>query len=346
MSKPSVDTVKLFFIVLIWIGCLPINAQDAPATPTLSSDIAPFQTTLDWDAGAELDKQIYWSEVKWSPDGTMIAALSDFDLYILDANDGSLLAVHEEFTASAFDWSPDSKQFVTVTTYPMISLNFWDAVTGNFIDGIEGVSNETDYLGNTIDVAWSPANDYIVTTGHFLMLWNLETRKPPTILTGFVGAGYVVEWDSTGTRLVSSAMGPDSVEVGQPLFTVTVWDVKSHESVEMVFAFLGPRVAAISPDGQRVATSSRGIEIRDIPSDQVLIEKSFAMSNISAVEWQPTGQLIAIADTDGDLQLHDAETGDALQVIRAGEKAVWLSWKPDGTAFVSASDDQITIWRQ
>ncbi len=345
MSKPSVDAGKLFFIVLIWICCLPTSAQDTPEAPTPLSDSTPFQAVLSWDAGKDLGRSIYWSEVKWSPDGTMIAALSDLDLYILDANDGSLLAVHEEFTASAFDWSPDSKQFVTVTTYPMISLNFWDAVTGNFIDGIEGVSNETDYLGNTIDVAWSPANDYIVTTGNFLMLWNLKTRKPPTILTGFAGAGYAVEWDSTGTRLVSSAMGPDSVEGEIPLFTVTVWDVKSHESVEMVFAFLGPRIAAISPDGQRVATSSRGIEIRDIRSDQILVEKSFAMSNISAVEWQPTGQLIAIADTDGDLQLHDAETGDALQIIHAGEKAVSLSWKSDGTAFVSASDDRITIWK-
>jgi WD40 repeat protein len=346
MERFSVRAIKTFFIVLFCTSFLPVNSQETPLTPTPSFDIPPFQEVLSWEAGEDLGENIYWSEVKWSPDGTRIAALSGFDLYIWDANDGSLLSVLEELTPRAFDWSPDSTQFVTVSIYPMISLNFWDATTGEFVDTIEGISNETDYLGNTVDVAWSSANDYIVSTGNFLLLWNLETRKPPTILTGFVGAGYAVEWDRSGNRLVSSAMGPDSVEGGMPPYTVTVWGVKTHESVEMLLAFSGSRLATISPNGQQVASLSRGLQIWDTLSDQLFIEKSFPMSNISAIEWQPTGQLIAIADTDGDIQLHDAKTGVELQDIRASEDAIRLSWNPEGTAFVSASDDRITIWKQ
>jgi WD40 repeat protein len=332
---PYFQSRKFFAILLVlWFS----------ATLQVAQEDAEYREILRWgETNRRSPDWKAWSDVAWSPAGDKIATSNGFALYLWNAEDGTLLRVIEEVPFSAFDWSPDGTQIVGARNDKVISLEFWDVETGEIVDSIEGVSNETQYGPYVGDIAWSPKGDYVVTTGLYLLLWNLENRKPPTILGGVGEQGYTVQWDGVGNRFVSGWI-VTSAECTCNNYNVIVRDVSS-EQIPFVNWFIGSRIAAISPDGLKVAFLTDGLKILDVSTGEVSVSTEALGGGITELSWNSTQQRIASSDSYGRIFVYDGVSGELLQTVSDHDNSVYFDWSPEGDKFVSASvEGSIAVW--
>ncbi len=255
--------------------------------------------------------------LSWSPNGQRLAVQDGFDVQIWEhpwnRSEARLISTFRYYTyppmseadvdPRAFAWHPDNSWFSTVTGG---YINVWNADTNELIYRFTG-----DQVG-TYDLAWS--EEGILASGGSLglgIVWDLSNGLPKYYFNSF-RRGQVqspvihsISWNKDGTLL---ALGTDGG-------SIHIWDTSvGHDS-------------SYDDDvGSLIAT-----------------DMSYGTRNpIISVSWSPDGEYIASGDDDGNLRIHDVETRELVQLVKAalGTKIYDVTWSPYGgrLAFISGGN--------
>ncbi len=143
-------------------------------------------------------------------------------------------------------------------------------------------------------------------TGGKVALWDLETKRPLTVLSNGVTAP--LAFAANGSLLAMGTGGAD----GPP--GVVLWDVKARKVTKALTYQAGARSVALSPDGKLLASfDNRGIvRVVEWARDRTLTNLAVSQpryGNAGVVAFSPKGHHLAIGEDYGRIRLLDLQTG-------------------------------------
>ena len=186
--------------------------------------------------------------IAWSPDGRQVASARDWQVYIWDAQTGSLVRSLTGTGKYIWDlaWSPDGRFFAFLSGctvrgqagYDCIA-SIWDAQRWSMLQTFP-VSGADYYL------AWLPDAKILATAGERISLWERTSGKQlRSFGQGTLGNAEGLAWSPDGTRLVTN---------GGALWDATTGSILVQVKGEDPY---GVTSAALSPDGKILAAVER-----------------------------------------------------------------------------------------
>jgi WD40 repeat protein/class 3 adenylate cyclase len=196
-------------------------------------------------------------------------------------------------------------------------------------------------------IAFSPAGDRVVTTdesGH-VTVWNPATAEPVETFTGHGGRTTGIAFSADGKTLFTSSLDGAVFE----------WDLGNQRRFGRGFdAYPAPEdeqavehnpLLAVSPDGNRFATSPRGNQVAlfSVPTLRRtdLVEALPQGATVSAVAWSPKGSLLAVGGK-GQLRLWDV--GGRPRLVRSltglSGTVQQAAFSPDGSLVAAVDGDR------
>lgn len=227
----------------------------------------------------------------WSPDGQQIAYMSDYQLWVMQA-DGSAKRRLIEQQARNLAWSPDG-QYIAFESAPSGAYEDFDiwlvAADGT---GLRNLSATPDWVEST--PVWSPDSQQIIYTS---------------------GAGqlYIFDLPSGAVRQLTQRKGDHEALAWLPTQSVTpttvVMPAQNTQSLRKLAFTKDNNLYTIDEDGSglRNLTNREAAEMQTIP-----------------YAWSDDGRQIACL-LDGDIYLIDVETG-AQQKLSSGLDASLIDW--------------------
>jgi WD40 repeat protein len=160
--------------------------------------------------------------------------------------------------------------------------------------------------------------------------------------------------DAGGKRVTAVAFSRDgkTLAAGLAQGGALLWDVSQPAAApRTACAGMDVRSLAFSPDGRRLACGAGRGEIVLAPVDPAGGSPSRLLGHSSAVNalsFNPKGDFVASASSDGTLRLWDAQRAGAAPpiVLRGHDGWVWTAaFSPDGERLVSGSADRtVRLW--
>jgi WD40 repeat protein len=263
--------------------------------------------------------QLPVTEVQWRPDGTQLAVADNQDdpITIIDTTtwEADFTLIGHINGVVDVEWSPDSTQIASAGIDS--NVRFWNAATGSFLFELSG------HTGIVSAIAWNQNNRVLASSGAdgTVRFWDTQTAQPLDIVEtgGQVGA---IAWNPSGDQLVYGG------EAG----IVTILD------------YCPALVMGCGEDHSSIIASQTITPLSTLTPLDTLIAQTTLPSRIDNVLWSPDRQLIAVVGEFG-IRILD----DTLQLIATPQGhtgRVWsVSWKPDSSALVTASEDgTMRIW--
>jgi WD40 repeat protein/predicted transcriptional regulator len=284
--------------------------------------------------------------VRWSPDGSMLAASSGGKIIIYNTFNGTIkgnLSENDGFWEEIrdFDWSPDGSRIAACDMWHMTPV-IWN---------VENARNpQTDnppIRYPAVRVDWG-SNGNIAYIGHMCLgeqlyicnenLDRLNISKPLYFFT------HLAKWSPDGNYIAIEIPG-----YGLRLYNLTD---SSYISCD---AFLGVTGTVTdfswSPEGASIAASvynssdSANIYIFDAQNGALRAPLYFNESRTISIAWSPDGSRIAAGQENGDVYIVDVQNLTAASLKGHKEVVGSVDWSPNGTLLASASlDDTVRIW--
>ncbi|AKJ06638.1 WD40 repeat protein [Archangium gephyra] len=320
------------------------------------------------------------SSAALSPDGELLVTTSwDKTPRVWRARDGKPLFTLQGHsgTVQSARFSRDGRFLVTASSDGTVRM--WRAEDGVQVLLLEG------HEGPVQSAAFSLDGQSIVTASMdgTARVWRLEDGKELLVLEGHEGPVQSASFSQDGSLIVTASWDgtarvwrAQGLDAGQPLvlrghggpvqlagfsddrlvtFTrdepVRVW--RSGGQVEpLLLTGLGERLsaAAVSPEGERIATTSWDGFLRVGRSDGSggLLETELEHKRpVTALAFSPDGQFLATASRDKTARVWRASDGAQVLLLEGHLGAVQsVAFSPDGKSLVTASRDKTArVWR-
>jgi WD40 repeat protein len=254
------------------------------------------------------------NDVVFSPDGKLVATASDDKTAQLwkvetEFNNNLLVLKGHTDTINSIAFSPDGKLVLTASEDNTARL--WKVEDGESVATLKG------HTAPVNNAAFSPDGKFAVTSSvdGTARLWNASTGQFLLELKGHTGEVNTAVF-SPDSRFVATASADG---------TAHIWSALSGESLVIVREHQNKLVAKEDKDVE-ILKASQGV--------------------INQVAFSPDGKLLVTANTDGDVQIWDAQTGANIALLNGHKGSVNdASFSPDGKLIVTASSDHTArIW--
>ena len=207
----------------------------------------------------------------------------------------------------------------------------------------------TRHIGWVTCCAWSPDGATLVSgcDDGSLKLWDASTHACTATLREGLHAIFTCSWNPDGGTIASA----DSWE-----YAVKLWNPATH-SLEATLEHegdeddddgddeFGMRSCAWSPDGRTLAYSNRKtLSLWDVTLRSTT---SFTCDTVlSCVAWRPDGRVLLLCGLNDCVALWDVASRSRVATLTGHTGNVWqCAWNPDGSSFVTASDDEtLRVW--
>jgi WD40 repeat protein/serine/threonine protein kinase len=291
--------------------------------------------------------------VTLSPDGRRLASASaDRTICIWDATPLSVGEGQESLTCKHDDeiwsvaFSPDGRQLASASWDKTVRL--WDARTGNLLHTLARPGS----VFTIFRLAFSPDGERIAVAATstertaLVQVWDTRTGQEVFTIPD-KSPPFFVTFDPKGRYLVKEGPG----------FTVKVWDARTGHEVGILGRHEQPIWSmAFSPDGHRLASASTDGKVKVWAWDPTRLGKTQEPElQLSAgitpgygerVAFSPDGLLLVTGGEGQTVQIWDAKTGQARELLRGHTGDVFaVAFSPDGRWLASAGEDTtVRLW--
>jgi WD40 repeat protein len=264
--------------------------------------------------------------LKFSPDGSILAAGGYKQVRMIDASTGKLIQTlegHADYVRSIV-FSPDGKRLVAGGGLPQQwgEIKVWDVASRKLLKTMRG-HNDCIY-----SVAVSP-DGKLVASGSYdktIKLWDAQTGQELKTLLDHIDAVFAVAFSSDGKLLASGSQDR----------TVKIWNVASGERLYTLSDALdGITSIAFSPSGELLAAAGydKSIHLWKIGEKEGSLVQSLIADedSILQIAWSPDGKTLVTSSSDGSIRFRDAVTLEPLGVLN--DQSDWveaLAISPDG----------------
>lgn len=265
-----------------------------------------------WDAATgaiintytSTDPYLFWSNIQWSPDGSVLVGVTSIPatIHVWNVETGDLMNDPDAFVADMsayFDmwWLDDGQQLVTVSRYvspPATSiLDVWDTESWTTLD--RGAS-----WGETRNIAKHPTQAVWagLTWGSQIMIWSLEEVEPLQVLSVHSQPPSILAWSFDNQHLAAATRTSGSLNI----WDMTLLDQPQSQVITVPYPRWDIVELRWSPDGDKL------LGFQSAP--QITAPGAFPIGFI--VEWDTqTGEFLrTIHETPGYVA-HDG-SGDYL----------------------------------
>lgn len=250
---------------------------------------------------------------------------------------------------SGLAWSPDSTQ---IALYGQLraedgGVTIFDVQTGHPTTSLI-VNDPVMGWVPVADVDWAPDGARLATTEQDrVIIWDTGTWEQ--LLTLSVPN----DVESDDPRVLTLAWSPDGTQLAGGLFVqeVVIWDTKSGEQIQTLFAEAGGVSSMAWSPGSEVLAVAYGdgsIRIWDIVTGDLLLaydgggSEDFDRRSCCGIVWTPDGTLLAVqwpyrltsdpANNSEKAIIWEVETGEQVVILADTDEVVWNSsfFSPDG----------------
>lgn len=341
-TKPS----WIWFIILLPLFALPL----APGT-----GVSEVQAGL----GAP-----WWSDLAWSPDGSLLAAVGAADsLAVFNADltlsESSDIADDSYVYYGKLAWRPDG-EYLAVNEQPygfspeendIYSLSVWSVAPLTEISRLaSGIGNENQPM----DLAWLPDGEALLTevaarlqsvdplTAEHTLVPIAIPQDEATRYLSFnrevTQAAYILDnWNQQEVRMYGFDLATGEMQWEVNLDDIAEWHTRFVEGTIGVTSFPMDNLAW-SSDGQ-IAISGNFLAIYTPADDSLRVLTAGSDALIHHLEWSPDGRYLAVV-VGKTVEIWDAASGERVEVTYrntetdANRNPYALAWHPDGTRLV------------
>lgn len=312
--------------------------------------------------------------VFWSPDGERIAVMTDREVVLLDAITGEVLSkLHPGYEPTALAWSPDAERLAIVHTAVQISIV--DGFDFETLDCFQFHGSERWLL------KWSPDGHALAYFGgeQPILILNPVTGEVRHQMPTLPFRTFSLDWSPDSTKIVCTGFGGNVVTMNVAEQEIDLQIAGAKERMQSpVYSPAGDHMAWINtPDQVTVVSVTTGallnqqvfpggvhaiqwsmdgrllavaqphgtVWIADALSGECRVDFRFHKKEGALLSWSPVQNILVAAGLrTGALLIIDAERSQLLHDLdphNAGVRSI--SWSPDGTEFVTASQDVLAV---
>jgi len=323
------------------------------------------------------------SQIGFSPDGALLAALTGHEIYLWETGSGKKRGkvVQHKDSINSFSFSPDGKILAAAGGYPNgykdFAVYLWNIETGEELLRLVGHMTPVRkvlFSANGKRILSSSSEEQAIpgaiclwdaTTGKMLRQWKKGTNFAIFSPDGNTLAypendQEICLWDALGEKVIcrlavpkaSCTFSPDSgvLATSSEEQPIRLWAVATGREVR---AFPGQHskdthVSCFSPDGMLLASISKTNIIRlwNVATGEEVRPFGGHREAVSCLAFSPDGKTLTSASSDRTIRIWETETGRELRVVGGppGE-IIAMAFSPDARTLASANDkDTVCLW--